>query len=525
MRRALAAASLAVALVLPAQALADVPSRQAEHIADATSEVREAEADRGMLKISVTSEDSAAWRVSYFDGDREVVQVIVERDDGEVREVWTGHQVAWRMARGYEGQFGHKLNAPYVWIPLALVFFCGLLDWRRPWRIVHLDLLVLLSFGISHIFFNEGEIGLSVPLAYPPLLYLLARALWVGFRERSEGLRPTAPIAWLAVGVAFLLAFRVTMNVADSGVIDVGYSGVIGADRIAHGEPIYGDRAFPNDDPTGDTYGPANYYAYIPFELALPWSGGWDELPAAHAAAIFFDLATVAGLFLLGRRLRRDVDGNATAEGNALGVVLAFAWVAYPYTAFALQSNSNDSLAAALLVWALVAFSSAWARGALLGLAAMTKFAPLALAPLFAAGERGLAGRPPWRPALVFAGAFVATVALMLAHPAIDPGLATFWDRALGSQLDRTSPFSVWGQEPGLDWLQTTLWVGVVALGTLVALVPRRRTLVQVAALGAAVLIAAQLAVDHWFYLYVPWFLPLLLAAFSLRGSASHAGR
>jgi Glycosyltransferase family 87 len=525
MRRALAAASLAVALVLPAQALADVPSRQAEHIADATSEVREAEADRGMLKISVTSEDSAAWRVSYFDGDREVVQVIVERDDGEVREVWTGDQVAWRMARGYEGQFGHKLNAPYVWIPLALVFFCGLLDWRRPWRIVHLDLLVLLSFGISHIFFNEGEIGLSVPLAYPPLLYLLARALWVGFRERSEGLRPTAPIAWLAVGVAFLLAFRVTMNVADSGVIDVGYSGVIGADRIAHGEPIYGDRAFPNDDPTGDTYGPANYYAYIPFELALPWSGGWDELPAAHAAAIFFDLATVAGLFLLGRRLRRDVDGNATAEGNALGVVLAFAWVAYPYTAFALQSNSNDSLVAALLVWALVAFSSAWARGALLGLAAMTKFAPLALAPLFAAGERGLAGRPPWRPALVFAGAFVATVALMLAHPAIDPGLATFWDRALGSQLDRTSPFSVWGQEPGLDWLQTTLWVGVVALGTLVALVPRRRTLVQVAALGAAVLIAAQLAVDHWFYLYVPWFLPLLLAAFSLRGSASHAGR
>jgi hypothetical protein len=161
----------------------------------------------------------------------------------------------------------------------------------------------------------------------------------------------------------------------------------------------------------------------------------------------------------------------------------------------------------------------------LLGLAAMTKFAPLALAPLFAAGERGLAGRPPWRPALVFAGAFVATVALMLAHPAIDPGLATFWDRALGSQLDRTSPFSVWGQEPGLDWLQTTLWVGVVALGTLVALVPRRRTLVQVAALGAAVLIAAQLAVDHWFYLYIPWFLPLLLAAFSLRGSASHAGR
>jgi Glycosyltransferase family 87 len=519
MRRALAAASLAVALVLPTQALADVSSRQAERIADSTGEVQEVEADRGRLKVTVTSEDAAAWRVSFFDGDQEVAQVIVERDDGEVREAWTGHQVAWRMARGYEGQFGHKLNAPYVWIPLAGVFFFGLLDWRRPWRIVHLDLLVLLSFGISHIFFNDGEIGIGVPLAYPPLLYLLARMLWIGFRGRSAGLRPTAPIVWLTVGVAFLVAFRVTMNVADSGVIDVGYSGVIGADRIAHGEPIYGDRAFPSNDPTGDTYGPANYYAYVPFELTLPWSGEWDELPAAHAAAIFFDLATVAGLFLLGRRLGRGADGSARAEGNALGVVLAFAWVAYPYTAFALQSNSNDSLVAALLVWALVSFSSAWGRGALLGLAGMTKFAPLALAPLFAAGERGLAGRPPWRPALVFTAAFAAAVALMLAHPAIDPGLATFWDRTLGSQLDRTSPFSVWGQEPSLDWLQTTVWVGVAALATLVAFVPRRRALVQVAALGAAVLIAAQLAVDHWFYLYIPWFLPLLLAAVSLRGS------
>jgi hypothetical protein len=110
-------------------------------------------------------------------------------------------------------------------------------------------------------------------------------------------------------------------------------------------------------------------------------------------------------------------------------------------------------------------------------------------------------------------------VALMLAHPAIDPGLATFWDRTLGSQLDRSSPFSVWGQEPGLEWLQTAIWTAAAALAGFVAFVPRARSLAQVAALGAAVLVAAQLAVDHWFYLYIPWFLPLLLAALSSRGS------
>ena len=78
-----------------------------------------------------------------------------------ITESLTGYQVAWPMARGYEGQFGHVLNAPYVWIPLALIFFCGLFDYRRPGRIAHLDLLVLLSFGISHVFFNSGDIVFS----------------------------------------------------------------------------------------------------------------------------------------------------------------------------------------------------------------------------------------------------------------------------------------------------------------------------------------------------------------------------
>ena len=42
---------------------------------------------------------------------------------------------------------------------------------------------------------------------------------------------------------------------------------------------------------------------------------------------------------------------------------------------------------------------------------------------------------------------------------------------------------------------------------------PRRRDELTVAALGAAVLIALQLAVTHWFYLYIVWFLPFLLIA------------
>jgi hypothetical protein len=45
------------------------------------------------------------------------------------------------------------------------------------------------------------------------------------------------------------------------------------------------------------------------------------------------------------------------------------------------------------------------------------------------------------------------------------------------------------------------------------AVLPRREDLVGLAAACAAVLIAAQLGIEHWFYLYIPWFFPLVMLA------------
>jgi hypothetical protein len=496
----------------------------------------------GLRPVATRNETTGDWEVGFYRGGEELVQVVVDDQSGEVEESWTGYQVAWRMARGYPGAFGRKLNAPYVWLPLCAIFVLGLLDWRRPFRIAHLDLLAIVAgFGLSHYFFNRGEIGVSVPLAYPPLLYLLGRALWLGFRG-GTGLRPTAPALWLAVMTLFLVGVRVGLNVADSNVIDVGYSGVIGADKIVDGEPLYG--AFPEDDRSGDTYGPVSYYAYVPFEQLLAWSGDWDDLPAAHATAIFFELGTLAGLFMLGRRLRRG------KEGTNLGILLCFAWAACPYTAFALESNTNDALVPLLVVLTLLFITSPPARGIFLALASLTKFAPFALAPLFAtygatskdasaSATGGTAGGPTSEDIPIpqdvggtavtgpvaryfsviwpFALAFAITIGLAMAQTLLDPGLSTFWDRTIGNQAGRDSPFSVWGQDPSLGWLHAAVKVAAVGLALLVAFVPRRRDPVTVAALGAAVLIALQLTVDHWFYLYLPWFLPFLFVALLAR--------
>lgn len=491
--------------------------------ADEDPKVLEEERERGPLAATASlNEDDGRWEVAYFSAGDEVVLVYVGLHSGEVTESWTGYQVAWKMARGYSGAFGHKLNAPYVFLPLCLIFLVGLVDWRRLRRLANLDLLVLLAFGVSHYFFNRAEIGVSVPLVYPVLLYLLARSLWIGLRGRGEGLRPIWPVTWMIVAALFLMGFRVGLNVADSGAIDVGYASVTGADKITHGEPIYDN--FPEDISSGDTYGPVNYLAYVPFELIWPTTGEWDDLPAAHGAAIVFDIATFALLILIARRIRPG------PEGDRLAATLAFGWAAFPYTAYVLESNSNDSLIAVLLLATLYFAARPLARGALLAASVWAKFAPAVLTPMYLTyqpGPSSAAGvrvRPRTqdtrrRPAALFLIGFLVITVLALLWPALDPGLSTFYDRTIGTQAGRDSPFSIWGQTP-LEPLRTALLATLGLLSLALAFVPKQKSLVQLAALSAALLILLQLTLHHWFYLYIVWFYPLLLIALA----ASPAG-
>jgi Glycosyltransferase family 87 len=482
-------------------------------VADRLAQVRRERREHPGATREVFLKGIDLWQVSYFAKTRpgeprqEIAQVLIDDPTARVVEAWTDYQVPWSMARGYPGAFGRIVNAPWVWIPLVVLFVAPFL--RPPWRMLHLDLLVLSAFSASTAFFNAARIDWSVPLVYPLLGYLLGRMLWIGLRrgeaareQAQSPLRLLVPVSWLAIAVIFLVGFRVALNVTNSNVIDVGYAGVIGADRIVDGDPLYG--RFPSDNAMGDTYGPVIYLAYVPFEQALKWSGRWDDLPAAHAAAITFDLLALALCFLIGRRMR----------GPDLGVLLAYAWATYPFTLYALMSNSNDGLVAALVLAAVWAAGSAPARGALVALAGLTKFAPLALAPLFA-----LHGRPRSRPrALVAYGlGFAAAGGLAFAPLAADLDLRDFWDHTIAFQAARGSPFSIWGlYDPDVPWLnhaQRAVQIAGGLLALALAFVPRRRDLLGLAACAAAILIALQIGVTHWFYLYVPWFFGLVMIA------------
>jgi hypothetical protein len=314
------------------------------------------------------------------------------------------------------------------------------------------------------------------------------------------------PASWLAIAVVFLIGFRVALNVTDSNVVDVGYAGVIGAERIVDGKPMYG--GWPSDNEHGDTYGPVNYVAYVPFQQVFGWSGTWDDLPAAHAAAIFFDLLSVGLLFLIGRRMR----------GPTLGIALAYAWVSFPFTLFALESNTNDTLVGAMVLLALLAATyrstlAAGARGAAAVLAGLTKFAPLALAPLLATDALRAAprGRRP-RVLAAFLAGFLLAGALVVWPALAHDSLREIWNRTISYQSDRGSPFSIWGLY-GWNAARHVAEGAALALAIVLALVPRREDLVGLAAGCAAILIGVQLALEHWFYLYIPWFFPIVMVA------------
>ncbi len=471
-------------------------------IAGGTGAVSDARSEYGRLEPRVYVRGLDGWQVSFLADGVERAQVYLDDRSARVLEAWEGPAVDVFLARGYDGAFGGALNSPWLWVPLCVLFVLPFLDPRRPLRLLHLDLLVLLSFGISQVFFNAARMEPAVALVYPVLAYVFVRMLilaWRPYRPRGP-LVPLAPPALLAVGLVLLLGLRIGLNVVDSNVIDVGYAGVIGADRIEHGQELY-DGSFP--EIRGDTYGPLTYLAYVPFEQVFPWSGTYDALPAAHAASIAFDLLVVAGLLLLGRMLRPG------RTGTVLGLALAYAWTAYPYTALTLQANANDALLAALLVFALAAVSSAPARGALAGAGAAAKAVPLAVAPLLARGTGRLKVRSGALALLAMGVVLLVTTVPFLP----DGGLREFYDRTVGYQAARGSPFSIWTLEPSLAPLRTPLKLAVVGLAIAMVFLPRRRDAVQLAAMAAAVIIAVQVLAGHWFYVYAVWFAPLVFVA------------
>jgi hypothetical protein len=489
--------------------------------------------DRPRVPSSAERDDvTGEWRVSVFvDGVGQIASGRVT-PSGDVAEALVGPQVAWPLARS--AHLGGKINDTPIWLAFCLVFVLALADLRRPLSLRNLDVAMLLGFSAYLWYFIHGRVFASAVAAAVPLLYFIGRCAWVGATNRTGRSGAGVLPVWILVALLFVLVgFRLGLNHYGPQVIDVGYAGVIGADRLASGESPYGNFPVENTgtpcgvvgadgkagewlqangrceapNPLGDTYGPVAYHAYLPGLAVFGWSGKWDFLPAVRFTHVLFDLLAIAGLAAVGWRFGR----------GRLAVTLALAWAANPFTQYALSTNTNDAIMPVLLIWGFWAASSPPARGALVALASWTKLAALVLVPLWLAY-----GGRDWRTWTRFVAAFAVATAVsfwfLLAGGDPLQELRTFVDRTFVIQAERSSPFSLWDwgdyRAQGLPDLAIVQRVGQAALvvaAVAVAFVPRTKTPLQLAALTGALLVAFQFLLTHWSGLYLGWFLPFVV--------------
>jgi hypothetical protein len=386
-----------------------------------------------------------------------------------------------------------------VAVPSAACFVLGLLDWRRPWRVEHLDLLALAGFFPVAMLVSDDVSPAGLWLAAVCLGWLFARMLGAALGAwRMPELRPSISSRWLGLAIVMLVLVRMA-SVGWGDILDVGQASSLGAWRLLHGLHLYGALSWPG--PRGlqiyrpDSYGPFAYYAYIPFAAIFP------SAPAQVATllpAACFDVLTLAGLYTLGRRL----------GGRSLAQAFVFAYLLYPFTDLALMAETNDALIAALGVWMIVAAQRPATRGLLIAAAALTKFVPVLLAFPFLAVKHGRSR---------YLLALVGALAAMLAWPLITSGPVPFLNSTLGYQLIQRGggvQFSIWTFLPDVALVvRPVLAAALVLLAISPVLRPEVRDARQHAAFAAALLIGAQLLLGYWFYTYLIWFYPLVLIA------------
>jgi hypothetical protein len=490
-------------------------------LAAANPEVRKELSTHGPHTTDAEYEEGA-WTVHFYVDEegsvggrptaegKEVATVEVDDETWILDYVYTGDQVGWNLARGVRGAYGKQANYWWVWLPLALAFAAAFWRTDRLLAIRNLDIVALLGFLVSHGFFREGIVLEAVVLWYPPLVYLLIRTLLMGFGIGERVEKTSNFPMWLLMVLAGLAGGLVLGLNVDARVIDVGYAGVVGADRILEGTSPYG--TMPQDVGTGDTYGPLNYLLYVPFVLMFGFSGEWDFLPAAHALTLFSFIAGAMALFIVGYRL----------SGKEGAAALVFAWAAFPYTIYATNNNTNDIIVAAVSAIGLAAAASPIARGASVAAGFAIKLYPLVLGPLWIMYE-GRKRKPIVDFVLGGAGVVLVTfwVILLDGHPI--EAASRFYENTLAFQGDRVSPWSLFSQVPELAFLQRPLMALAIFLAILVAFVPREKTLRRLAALSAALVIAFQLTVNYWFYTYIIWFEPFVFVSLLLANNEKTA--
>jgi hypothetical protein len=304
-------------------------------------------------------------------------------------------------------------------------------------------------------------------------LALVRRPAWAPNLNRSG-------LGWLAAALFVCMTVVAVRRLPDVPVEQIG-KGPIALTRVQEGAATV-----------------VNYQYGIP-DIDKADTIFWIE----RGVAMGLHLAVMIGLLLIGAVHFQD----ATA-----GMAMACLYLLLPYTAYHV-SQVHHVWPAAFLVWAVYAYRSPVACGALLGAAAGSVFFPLLLFPAWYGFYRGRGGRR-------FAAGFALTTTLVLAVTAVFLWSRGEFTRNLSIALSLADwqawkvpqTESLWS---GVHWAyRLPVFILYTAFVAVTAFWPTPRNLAQVIAQTAAVVIGVQFWYADQGGVYVLWYLPLLLLMF-----------
>lgn len=482
--------ALAFCLALGALMLVEgseaTPSQDAQAGALNDPAVRSHLAENGFDRVVTTLLDESTTRVAFFDGTRVVLEAAVSRG---------GRVTALNRYDDRRARVGSEVGQRWPALT-ALVALFLLATLRLPLkRIENVDVAVLAGFVAPIVLLNERFLVWSVLTASALLAYLTARCVVAAFApspgpghfvfDRLSRWSRRACVAGAAVALAVL-------SVPGGLVSDVAFASMAGATKLLDGVLPYGNLTY-SELVHGDTYPLLAYLAYIPGALVAPVRDGFDNLDGALWVATGFSFLAAGALGVAVRRAGGD------------GSRAALAMLAFPPVMIAASSGSNDVVAAALVALALALGSTA-----VLTAAGWVKLAPLALVPLWIVAVR--------RRGRALVGALVVTAGVVAGLVALGgPGGMLDMARSVSFQARRSSLLSPWtllGVGGMQLMFQAAVIAGIAGAGLRVwgdralAADPRR-----MAALGAAILLAIQLAANYWSYTYLAWAFPLIALA------------
>lgn len=406
----------------------------------------------------------------------------------------------------------------FVWFDfLALIFIVCFFDFRNPRRLRNLD-VVMIAIWVPLGDYEKGPLWLTTVLGYLPLFYFLPRLVLERYRtERDPG--DPAPIRFSpatlrnVTGVLFLYAsilifvspYPYELKGEAPYISGSAAGGLAGARALLEHGIVYGNTNRLHQDKIDwgwDTYGPAYYYTFLPFEALFPTPGHFKYSYGfpARLLTLLLHLLAILTFRQLGRRL----------GGASLGESLAFAWAIMPYTLISCYwSKTGDILPGALTVAALALYHASpfWGAIGLGYLSAATIFGVFYI-PIWAAAL-------PRPRALPFVGIVLATGAVLTVPQLMQSdGIGIFYRATVVWQEHYGDwPYSLWTQYPETKYMRAyfkLLFLPFVLLATWMA---RGSGFRGAVALSGAVAIWIQL-----FKLYVPgryhlWYLPFLLLA------------